>query len=528
MILNSEQQAMVDAVEGVFVTIAGPGSGKTTTLIQRHINMMMSGIDQKDILNLTFTSSAAETMVKRSGLTDASGVFRTFHSLALSVMQAERAHIPFEMCDTILPFSMQDFQLLFDLVDSYRSINWRELKKRIEAWKCQDVMPDQALDEAKGMEYLYASAYRDYEVKCRQQGWLDFDDLMRETVALFDRCPDVLARYKKTYLAVDEAQDCDNIQFKLLGQLFKKNVFVVGDENQCIFEWRSAKPMNLTNFSQRFPGAKTMFLGKNYRSTQSLVSFFKEIVPIDNGIASHMTTDREIGIPPVITKYRDEEQEVEQVLRKIKEPEKSVIIARTNRQLFNVQKGCARANIKYKNLGKKDFWEQNEVKKLLELARKSSSQRPAAEVLTDLIQRYNLMELYRLAASPDSNPIENLNDIVKMSRNKGNVQEFLAWLKRLTYARKAKGPGLTLATVHQAKGLEWSHVYLIGVSQEKMPHKDGELNEEKRIFFVACSRAADTLDISFNGPRSMFLEDYQHLIEQYVAPEEEWLTSDID
>ena len=118
-----------------------------------------------------------------------------------------------------------------------------------------------------------------------------------------------------------------------------------------------------------------------------------------------------------------------------------------------------------------------------------------------------------------SDPIENMNNLVKMAATRGTVENFLDWVRRATYGRKSKKEkDLTLSTVHQFKGRESKHVFLIGCSQGKMPHENGELPEERRIFFVACSRAAETLQISWSGNRSMFLEGREY--EDYREPRE--------
>ena len=508
MQLNKWQQACVDAVDGSWVTIAGPGSGKTSTLVQRYLGMLTRGIPQKDILNLTFTSAAAETMVKKAGLLDADEVFRTFHSFGIELLKKERDHLPFELCDTVIPVSMEDYHLLFDLVKRYPTVkNFRVLREKISGWKRTNVTPDEAKDAAPPDEYLYALAYEDYERECREQGWLDFDSLLREAVTLLENNEEVRSRWKRKYIAVDECQDTDVVQFSILQLIFDGNIFAVGDPNQLIYEWRSAQPDNLENFSKIFPGATTLFLGQNYRSTKSLVSFYKKILPVDNGIASYMATDNEEGVPPVIKKYSDPEEEAYWVLAQINDPVNTAILARTNRQLFIFQRICTMRSIKYQILGKKDYWEQNEVKKLLEYAKGDVSNRPANEVLEDLIFRHRLFDIYKHAVTKDSNPIENLNDVVKMAAGKGNVHEFMNYLRKRTHGRRS-AKGLTLSTVHQAKGREWANVFVIGAEEGKMPHSDGELAEEKRIFYVACTRAAKFLHISFSGPRSMFLNDF--------------------
>ena len=346
------------------------------------------------------------------------------------------------------------------------------------------------------------------------EGWLDFDNCIKEVVKLFETNDTVRRRWQKKYIAVDECQDTDEKQFKLLQLIFAGNIFAVGDENQLIYEWRSAKSGNLTNFIQKFPGAKTLYLGQNYRSTKKLVEFFKQIIPVDNGIASYMTSDGLDGAEPTIVEYLYDLQEADRVLSKIQDPEHTAVIARTNRQLFCFQKLCTSRGVKYKFLGKDGFWQQPEVKRLLKLAKESNDDRPATVVLADLITKHNLIWIYRNNADVDNDPVKNLNDAVKMSAGKGTVSEFLNYLRRLTYATKAT-KCLTLSTVHQAKGREYDYVFLVGASQGKMPHLNGEIGEERRIFFVACSRAAKHLEISYFGRPSEFLSGYIDKIQHH-------------
>jgi superfamily I DNA/RNA helicase len=519
MQLNAQQEAAASAIDGVWVVIAGPGSGKTTVMVERYIRMLMSGINTRDILNLTFTNAAAEQMVHRVGMTDAKSAFRTFHSFALEVLKKEREHLPFELCEEVIPVKAQDYNLLKELVHQFRDLDYRKLREKITRWKCENIDSDQARDEASGhLECLYALAYEEYEKSSRMQGWLDFDDCIKETVVLLESNDAVRARWKRRYISVDECQDTDEKQFRLLQLIFDGNLFAVGDENQLIYEWRSAKSGNLTNFAQKFPGAKTLYLGQNYRSTKKLVEFFKQIIPVDNGITSHMITDNDHGLDPTIIEYENGLQEADRVLAKIKDPEHTAVLARTNRQLFVFQKFCTTRNIKYKFLGKDGFWQQPEVKRLLKLAKESNDTRPANEVLTDLISQHNLVWIYRNTGDIDNDPVKNLNDAVRMAAGKGTVTEFLNFLRRLTYATKAT-KCLTLSTVHQAKGREYEYVFLVGASQGKMPHRDGEIGEERRIFFVACSRAAKHLEISYFGHPSEFLNNYIERIKVY-EPEE--------
>ncbi len=522
---NEEQLACVNAVDGVYDVIAGPGSGKTATLLHRHINMLLNGVPGTDTLNLTFTHEAAAEMVRRVGFVDAGSIFRTFHSYALELVRRERSYLPFQVGEDVLPFAGQDYQLLFDLTKTYYAgiKNFHTLKDHIEGWKCADIGPEQALEEAVGVPEQYcAMAYRDYERKSREQGWLDFDSLLRETVNLLEKNDEVRQRWQRKYIAVDECQDTNVLQFRLLQLLFSKNIFVVGDENQLIYEWRNAQAGNLSNFEQQFPGAQKLYLGRNYRSTGAIVKFLKRILPVDNGLGSRMVTENSYGVDPEITKYGDDLEEAHQVIAKITDPAHTAILARTNRQLYEYQKILTMKGTKYRYLGKKDFWEQNEVQSLLRLAKSETSAHPANKVFEQLIVEHRLMERYSGSRTLQNDPLENLNSVVKMASGRGSVKEFLGYLRRLTHARKAHaGDGaITLATVHQAKGHEWNYVYIVGVNQKKMPHEDGELPEEARIFFVACSRASKELHLSYHGLRSQFWPDeYPNYI--YTPPDVE-------
>lgn len=531
---NAEQQAVLEAVDGTWVTVAGPGSGKTTVLLGRHMNMLRRNISDREILNLTFTRAAAEEMVRRVGLLSADKIFRTFHSFALDVAKKERRNFGFPLIDTVIPVRGEDYKLIFDLCRKFGVPDYEELKEKISGWKRTNIDPQKAIDEAERMPSKLAQkfvplaqAYEQYEIQCRRQGWLDYDSLMREVVSLFETNTAARARHQKRYIAVDEAQDTDVVQFNFLKLLFGENIFVVGDENQLIYEWRSAQPGNLTNFERLFPGARKLYLGENFRSTGALVEFFKEILPVDNGIASRMLTRNPYGIREAYTRFFDEFTEAHTVLNEIitrGTPEKTAILTRTNRQLFIFQRVCAARKIKYNFLGRKDYWDQKEVKALLVHAKeKIGDPRPADQVLKEIIEKERMIEYFkeRGRINDDSDPINNLNGTVKIAANKGTIEEFLEYVRKLTRGRRdvKRVRTLTLSTVHQAKGREWDHVYVIGANQGKMPHVEGDPAEEKRIYYVACTRAAKTLNISFNEEPSIFIT-HRDRIRIYTGLEE--------
>lgn len=522
--LDEDQQACVDAIEGVYIVHAGPGSGKTRTLVARYLNLMAHGVSDKDILSLTFTAEAAAEMASRSGVVNSKDVFRTFHSFVLDLMQREREYLNLELKSPILPWEFEDYDLRQRLVKNYPIIGKVEkLKEYISSQKRAGVSSQEALDKEQGMGQFFAQAYDDYERICRKEGWLDFDSLMVEGVALLERNEEVRNRNKKKYIMVDEFQDTDEIQIKLLKLIFEGNVFFVGDLNQSIYEFRGARPEIMSKIREIFPGAETRYLGTNYRSVGALVEFFKEITPVDNGLASRMRTMNPYGEKPTFTRYRDDYEEAAQVLSRIEDPPNTAIIARTNRQLFRYQQACFSKGIKCKILGRKAFWEQNEVKQLLSLAKstKFPADYTAPMVLKALVIQHRLLEKYKWSGNVlEPDPADNINSVYKLSAKYKTVDEFLDFIRRLTYGSKAaKTPCLTLSTCHQAKGREWKHVFAVGLTEGILPHNRATHTEEKRIWFVMSSRAAEKLHVTFYKNPSMFLNDYAEKIIDYKPKE---------
>lgn len=173
MNLNEEQKAVVNAIDGVWIVVSGPGSGKTACMVERFLSMVMHGIPVSDILNLTFTNAAAKEAAERVGILNAEKVFRTFHSFALDFLKRERANVPFQMTETVIPVYAEEYKLLFDLVRVYPAIpSFKLLQGKISEWKQSNIEPEQAIQEAVGSEYYLACAYSDYERRCREAGWL--------------------------------------------------------------------------------------------------------------------------------------------------------------------------------------------------------------------------------------------------------------------------------------------------------------------------------------------------------------------
>jgi superfamily I DNA/RNA helicase len=513
--LDSDQQAAVDTREGAHVIISGPGSGKTRVIAERFKAMLYGGISPDHILTLTFTEQAAKNMGERAGFGMTQSVFRTFHSYCLSVLKKERGCLPFELRPDIIGLQPDIFEVVCEIIDSLqRRLTYREIVDAIGEYKRNGISPEQATAEAAGLDLFSAMAYREYDKKSKERGWLDFDSLIIETVKLMEANPGVLERNQVRFVQVDEAQDTDSNQFRLLKLITNqhKNIFVVGDENQLIYEWRSAMPGSLSNFYKHFAGANTLYLGTNYRSSQTIVGFLKKIVPVDNGLASrmHPGPSNPEGYPPTFTKYRDEDQEMDKVLSSaITDVENTAILARTNRQLWKFENTCMRRGIKYRLLGKTGFWEQEEIKKLVDLIKlKKNAHGSAGPIVKQIIDDSGLVKRYRMPVKfGQKDPQENINEAYKISTRFDSIDAFLKHANKAYHAYKNR-TGLILSTIHQIKGKEAKRVFVIGTCQGLLPHEQGEISEESRIFFVAASRAEQELHFSYYGQPSMFITPF--------------------
>ncbi len=589
--LNPEQLEAVRAREGVYVVKSGPGSGKTRTIVERVNSILEEGYPADTILALTFTREGAQNMASRSNLGEDQKVFRTFHSFCLELIHREASKLPFELLHAP-PEAGQQRKLLGTLCRNNK-LDFKKLTGYISAQKRKGASFDDAMEEARGAEGLrLAIAYKQYETSCRKEGWLDFDSMLIESVRLLETNKEVRDRWQFKFVLVDEAQDTDDIQWKLVRLVSERdgNIFAVGDEEQLIYEWRGAEADGLTKFQQRFPGCKSIFLFRNYRSTNEIVAFCKKFAPKKSELIDRMVSEVGPGLEPRVVRYGSDSEEASRTLSSILEPERSAILTRTNRQLARFENACIDRGIKYNLLGKSGFWTQPEVKYLLaymqasifptDAAVKTIIQSPyretkylkkkdltaalkdkdtkdraigkpvpyissmtdqeilsqfepnqqdnikrtqsfirsfklrdtksATQVLQDVLDKADVRTYYETEeeGDGDNDATENINELSKIAGRFTSVPDFLDHARKaIAASRKSKQPRLSLSTIHGSKGREWDHVFVAGVNHEVLPHKRGQLMEERRIMYVALTRAAKTLTVSFFGTPSVFLKD---------------------
>lgn len=369
--LNSEQQTAVDAGSGYYRVLAGPGAGKSACLIARYLRLRETS-PAEDILALTFTSEAAKELNKRVGAkenpTRTCG-FRTLHSLALAFCVQEAKEFPYPLAAFPLATEGRAGKILGEASRRYK-VDFRTLQSWISRQKSFGIRSAAAVKtaESDGENESLALAYQHYDQALREVGLLDFDSLMLEMVDLVRNRTAVRDRWSYRWCMVDESQDCSQDQWDLLGLISHKygNLWAVGDVGQSIYQFRGAHPELFLEFEQRFPNAKTLFLGHNYRSTRKLVGFFKEIGPIRE-LAEKFHTENDEGVEPVIDRYLTDVGEAEGATKRIQElgQEDTAILSRTNRGLRIFEEWLSNAGIRYHLLSGSGFFAQSEIKSVL-------------------------------------------------------------------------------------------------------------------------------------------------------------------
>jgi hypothetical protein len=320
------------------------------------------------------------------------------------------------------------------------------------------------------------------------------------------------ARWQPKYLIVDEAQDTDDLQWRMMQLMSERhgNITVVGDPNQAIYGFRGAKPDNITNFQQWFPKGKHYYLGLNYRSTQNIVDFVRENAPPDTPkeLLDRMVAVRNVkGAPIGLKMYWTDDAEAESALKLAQaDPLNSIILARTNRTVGLLERLCNRYSVRYHLMGKTGMWKQNEVRKTIEALKQYpliSTEAGMNLVLPGIEKQYAVDD----RTERDNDALGNLITLRLIGKDFQMAKEFVVYANKMIH-RRNDPKGISISTVHQAKGLEFKNVYVIGANEKGFPHPKGDPKEEKRIYFVAISRAIDVLRISFAGTPSPYLRRY--------------------
>lgn len=386
--LNSKQKEAVYHTEGPLLILAGAGSGKTRVLTHRIAYLIgEKGVNPWNILAITFTNKAAQEMRERVdkivGFGSESIWVSTFHSTCVRILRRYIDRIGYDNNFTI--YDTDDQKTLMKDICKRLNIDTKVYKERsllaqISHAKDELVSPDEMEMNAGGdyNQKRVAEVYREYQLSLRKNNALDFDDLLVKTVELFLHCTEVLESYQERfrYIMVDEYQDTNTAQFKLISLLAEKyqNLCVVGDDDQSIYKFRGANIGNILGFERVFPDAQVIRLEQNYRST-------KNILNAANGVISHnmerkpktLWTENEEGAQIHFRQFMNGFEEAEYVVGEISSARREgryhyrdcAVLYRTNAQSRLFEEKCLLENIPYKIVGGVNFYARKEIKDLL-------------------------------------------------------------------------------------------------------------------------------------------------------------------
>lgn len=386
-LLNEEQYEAATTIDGPILILAGAGSGKTRTITHRIAHMIMDlSIKSYEILAITFTNKAASEMKERvrsliGEIADYMWI-STFHSLCVRILRREIEKLGYTKSFTIYDSYDQKTlvkQCMELLQVNSKNIEINEIIGKISKYKNDFISPKEAVKSSSNYrEEIIAKVYELYEKKLRENNSLDFDNLIFKTIELLEKYPEVLEFYqsKFKYIMVDEYQDTNYVQYRLI-RLFaikNQNICVVGDDDQCIYQWRGADINNILDFEKDYKNTKVIKLEKNYRSKGNILSVANQI--ITNNFKRKdkiLKTTNPDGDKIKLFKAGDSKEEAmfvaNEISRIINETEYEykdfVVLYRTNAQSRLFEEIFVQANMPYKLFGGVRFYERKEIKDIM-------------------------------------------------------------------------------------------------------------------------------------------------------------------
>lgn len=561
--LNHQQKDAALYNGGSSVILAGAGSGKTRVLIAKVINLIENHhVDPNSILMITFTNKAANEMKSRIGSSYTLGYVGTFHSFCARILRIDGQFIGLKKYFLIYDDNDQQglIKAVLKKIKFDKKYTPSYLLNRISAAKNQLISPERYLDVFSDFASSDTNLiYQAYQKELRENNALDFDDLINMTIKLFKKNKQILAKYqeKYRYILVDEFQDTNYVQYyltKLLSEKYK-NITVVGDFSQSIYSWRGAEIENLKKLQKDLPRTKQFLLEKNYRSTRPILDFAYKII---SGNTTHqilaLFTDKKGGEEVVRYEARNEEEEgiyladvIHSLIGKY-ELSDIAVLYRTNAQSRAIEEVLLHRAIPYILVGGTRFYERKEIKDILsylrlllnpvdklsierikkigktkfekfkkyyEENRDSMENKNTAKIIEEIFQATDYLKQFNPDDEEDYSRIENIKELKSVAVLFPSLQDFLEQvaLVESEYFEGEKGAKsksvVKLMTLHQAKGLEFSVVFIVGVEEGILPHSRSlddnySLEEERRLFYVGITRAKERLYITYARQRFIF------------------------
>lgn len=566
--LNSEQVQAVTYKGKHLLVLAGAGSGKTKVLTHRAAWLISEKLaDAENIILLTFTNKAANEMKQRIiYLTGTHPFFAgTFHSFCVKVLRKHGKLIG--ISPNFIIYDEEDQKeaikdILENLKLSNDSYKPASIVTAISESKNQMIRPLEYAEFAYGewQETLF-KVYLEYEKYLKNSNALDFDDLLIKTVNLFSSDKNALNKWQKqlTNILVDEWQDTNKIQYKLIKLLVGEstNLTAVGDPSQSIYSWRGADYKNVNYLLNDYPNIKVVNLELNYRSTENILEAANQIIKKNTSHPVLQLRSKK-GKGEKITIYcaENELDEAKYIVDQVSQFGKQgirysdiAILYRTNTQSRVLEEALLHAGIPYNLIGGIRFYSRKEIKDILSYLRllanekdnvsqkraeklgKSSYQNflnyknqildkinelQTIEILDGIISATNYLSKFKRNAEDHVQRLENIKELRSVANQFPNIYEFLETVslvetrqdKNIFSENYTKGK-VNLMTIHSAKGLEFSVVFIVGMEEGIFPHSrsifdSGGIEEERRLAYVAITRAKERLYLSYASKRLLF------------------------
>jgi DNA helicase-2/ATP-dependent DNA helicase PcrA len=533
--LDPEQRAAASAPRGPVCVLAGAGTGKTRTITHRIAHLVRSGhVSPGQVLAVTFTTRAAGEMRTRlRGLGVEAAQALTFHAAARRQLRYFWPRVvgdrPWDLLENKLRYVGQaaNRAKLGTEVEVLR-----DLASEIEWAKASLISPDdypavtaRAQRDIPAPAAQVAEVYRTYEELKNAAQVLDFDDLLLHTTAVLEEHGTVAEEFRDRYrcFVVDEYQDVTPLQQRLLDAWLggRDDLTVVGDANQTIYSFGGASPRPLLEFTRRYPEATVVRLERDYRSTPEVVALANRVIGAARGRPAgsrlKLIGQRPPGPEPRFAEFDDEAVEAGAVAQRVRElldggvsASEIAVLYRVNAQSEAYESALTEAGIPYLVRGGERFFNRTEVRQAMSALRAASG-----DVSSDLVTTVrSVLARVGLTESPPAGGAakerwDALLAIVELAEElastvaDADLPRFCAELDQRAAAQHPPTvEGVTLASLHAAKGLEWDAVFLVGLAEGTVPilhagDDEAAIEEERRLFYVGVTRAREHLWLSW-------------------------------
>ena len=529
--LDDEQRLAAESLVGPTCILAGAGTGKTRTITHRIAYGIAKGYYAANrVLALTYTNRAAGELRSRLRALGAAGVqVKTFHAAALSQLEffwPQFAGVPapqvLESKGKLIGQAATELGLKLDtaaLRDVAAEIEWRKYSMLSIEQYAELVSKRPRVGSLTAEQNL--ALQEQYELSKVRSQRLDWEDVLILTLGMLRAEPLALSHVQQQYrfFTVDEYQDISPLQHELLDAWMgdHTDLCVVGDPNQTIYSFTGATSDFLRNFATRYEDAKVMQLTQNYRSTQKIVSVANRVVAESNPVDA-LTSQGEVGDEVRVLEFAHITDEAKEVALAVKEqlaagvkPNEIAVLYRVNGQSEVFEAALADQKVDYQLRGGERFFNRPEIARAMTALRAESNSasredKSTFELVTDVCRSLGWTAREPDAAGAERDRWESLSALIAMLAEMpegSSLAQFAAELdERKRSQHEPVKPAVTLSTIHAAKGLEWSHVFIVGVTEGYLPiayaGTAAEIAEEKRLFYVAITRAKRKLSISWS------------------------------